>query len=157
MSDDAVGKRGLLTNDRVAAFVLALFALFVAVESRRYPFGTLEEPGPAYLPFVLAVALLVFSVIVLVRGGRAARFSPAAFGGGGKAFAILAGMAFAAAAIESLGYRVSVAILLVYLLGVVERQPPAAVVAIAAGFALASFHLFAVLLKVPLPLGMGGF
>jgi hypothetical protein len=157
MPDDAVGKGGLLTNDRVAAFVLALFALVVALESRRYPFGTVAEPGPAYLPFALAVALLVFSVTVMVNGGRAARFSPGAFGGGGKAFAILAGMAFATAALESLGYRVTVAILLVYLLGVVERKPPAVVVSIAAGFALGSFHLFAGLLKVPLPLGIGGF
>jgi len=68
----------------------------------------------------------------------------------------LAGSAFAAFALERLGYRLTVIVLLAFLLGVMERKRPAVVVAVALGLSLGSFFLFSNLLKVPLPRGPWG-
>ena len=142
-----------MSNDRIAGGALLALAVLVALQSRSYPFGTLAEPGPGYLPFLLALFLAAFSVLVMVRGGHSKLFSRAQFPDGGKALAILAGLAFCALAIETLGYRLTITALLVYYLGVVERKHPAIVAAVALGMALGSFYLFNTLLRVPLPVG----
>jgi len=75
----------------------------------------------------------------------------------GHAGKILLACSFAALALERIGYRLTVIILLVFLLGVIERQRPVIVTAVALGFSLGTFFLFADLLKVPLPRGPWGF
>ena len=145
-----------MSNDRVAGIVLALFGVAVAFESRSYPLGSLQDPGPGYLPLALSLMLAAFGALVAVHDGDGAPFGLARFAGAGKVFAILAGLAFATLAIESLGYRITILALLVYLLGVVERKHPAIVAGVSLLMAFGSYHLFAVLLRVPLPVGPGG-
>lgn len=70
--------------------------------------------------------------------------------------AVLAACAFAAAALERLGYRITIAVTLVFLLGVIERNRPVVVVALAAGVPLVSYWVFR-RLGVILPDGVLGF
>src|SRR5262245_66370818 len=72
--------------DQIAGGAIAAFGLYVAWASREYPFGTLAEPGPGYLPFVLALTLAAFGAVLALRGRvvrveRAVRFDdlPQAF------------------------------------------------------------------------------
>ncbi len=149
----------MLTTDRVAGGVLVLVGLFVMEESwrLRLPLGSLHNPGPAYLPVVLALLVLVFGAAVFVMGARAARLGGVGWGEWRHAVAIFGACAFAALALERLGYRLTVAVLLVFLIGVVERKGPVLTVAVALGLALGSFYLFNTLLLVPLPRGPFGF
>ena len=61
------------------------------------------------------------------------------------------------ALMERLGYRLTVLLLLAFILGVVERKRPTLVAAMALGLSLGTFFLFGSLLKVPLPRGPLGF
>lgn len=109
------------------------------------------------MPMLLAIALGGFSLIVVLRAGSSLSFHSLRWPEAGHAVKILLAGAFAAFALERIGYRLTVIILLIFLLGVMERQRPVAVAAVALGFSLGTFFLFSDLLKVPLPRGPWGF
>jgi len=132
---------------------LAVIAVFVLVESRKLPLGSLRNPGPAYLPVLLALLLLVFAIAVLAGGARAPRVSQLGWSEWRTAVAILFVCAFDALALERLGYRVSIAASLLFLIGVVERKSVVLTILVAVGLAAGSFYLFETLLRVPLPRG----
>ena len=145
------------SNDQVAGFILTAVGLIVAWESRNYPFGTLADPGPGYLPFMLGLVLAAFGMLVVLTGRRARTFGFGQFGDAGKTFAVLAGLGFAALALERLGYPLTIIIMLVYYLGVIERRHWLPTVLLSLGMAYGSYGLFAKLLQVQLPRGPLGF
>ena len=146
----------MLTTDRVAGAALALLALFVVWESRRLPFGSLRNPGPAFVPVALAAVLLLLGVLLVVFSGRAPALSTLAWTEGRHAIAIFVVCAFAALALERLGFRATVALSLVFLLGAVERRDPIFTVLFSVGLAAGTFLLFDTILRVPLPRGPFG-
>lgn len=146
----------MLTTDRVAGSGLALLALFVLWESRRLPLGTWRTPGPAYMPVLLALLLLVAGCLIAVMGVRAARLAAVGWEEGRHAVVILGAGAFAALALERLGYRATVLIVVGFLVTVVERKGLVLATALALGLAFGSFYLFSTVLRVPLPRGPFG-
>ena len=152
----ATGHGTGLRNDQVSGLALLALALFAAWENRAYPLGTLVEPGPGYLPLILAVFLGVTGLVIALAGGRSQRFGETRWPELTRAIVILVACGFAAIALERLGYRLTMAARLVFFLGVVERRKPAAVAAVAIGFSAISYLVFATWLRVPLPLGPGG-
>lgn len=146
----------MLTTDRVAGGALALIALVVFWESGKLPLGSFRTPGPAYMPIVLAAILLVFGTCLVVTGGRARAFRGVGWREWRHAVAIFAVCAFAALALERLGYRTTVTVALAFLLGVVERKGIVFAVVFSLALALGSFLLFDTLLRVPLPRGPFG-
>jgi hypothetical protein len=146
----------MLTTDRVAGAALVLLALVVLLESRRLPLGSLRSPGPAYLPVVLAVVLLGFGALLVLMAGKAPPLASVGFTEWRHAAAILLVCVFAALALERLGFRVTIALSLAFLLGVVERKGFALTAAVSLAFAAGAFFLFDTLLRVPLPRGPFG-
>jgi hypothetical protein len=126
------------------------------VESRRLPLGSLRNPGPAYAPVVLALVLLGFGTLVFLAGGKAPRLAAVGWSEWRHAVAIFLVCAFAALALERLGFRLTIALSLAFLLGVVERKGVAVTAAVSIVFAAAAFFLFDTLLRVPLPRGPFG-
>jgi hypothetical protein len=146
-----------VTIDRVGGGALAAVALAWLWEARKLPMGSLQNPGPAYTPVLLALLLLGFAALVIAMGGRAEPFSAVGWTEWRHAVAILAVLAFMAFALERLGYRLTVMLGLVVLLLGLERRRVLTAAVFAVAFALASFHLFAVVLRVPLPRSPWGF
>ena len=126
----------MLTTDRVAGGALVLVGAFALWQSLALPLGTLRQPGPAYVPAVLAVLLMLFGAAVGVLGAASGRFADVTWHEWRHALAIFGACAFSAWAIERLGYRLTAVL----------------VVAIAGG----SFYLFNTVLRVPLPRGPFG-
>jgi len=147
----------MLTTDRVAGAALCVLGLLVIVESRALPLGTLHNPGPAYMPVVLASLLMLFSVGLLVFGGGARRLAAVGWAEWRHAAAIFAVCAFAALALERVGYRLTIAAALAFLLGAVERKGLVFTAVFALGLALGTFFVFDTLLRVQLPRGPQGF
>jgi hypothetical protein len=143
----------MATIDRVAGAALVVLALVTLVLSRSLPLGTLRNPGPAYMPVVLALILLVFGALLVLLGRRSPPWASVAWWEWRHAVAILGACVFAALALERLGYRLTVATMLAFLLGVVERKSALLTVTFAIAVALATFFLFGTLLRVPLPRG----
>jgi len=145
-----------LHDDQLTGAALAIVGALVAWQSWQYPIGSLADPGPGYLPFALGIALAGFGAVVAAAGGRSPAFRWRHFGDGLKGLAILAGLGFAALALERLGYRITIAVLLLYYLGVVERRPWITTLVLTVVVSLGSHYVFARLLRVPLPIGIFG-
>ena len=145
-----------LTTDRVAGGALVLLSLVVLWESRRLPLGSLRNPGPAYMPIVLAVVLLGFGALLVALAGKAPALSSVGWTEWRHAVAIFVVCAFAALALERLGFRATIALSLAFLLRGVERKGSVFTAVLAIAFAVATFFLFDTLLRVPLPRGPFG-
>jgi putative tricarboxylic transport membrane protein len=146
-----------MTIDRVGGVVLAAIAIFWLWESRKLPLGSLQNPGPAYMPMVLALLVLGFAILIVAFGARAPRVAAVGWSEWRHAVAILGTCVFMALALERLGYRITIFAALALLLGVLERRSPVTALVFAAMFSAASFYLFAVILRVPLPRSPWGF
>lgn len=145
-----------LRSDQVSGLVLLLIALFVGWQNSRYPIGTLQEPGPGYVPYMLAIFLGVTALLIVVRGTRAQPLRDLEWPEAPRAIVILVACGVAAYALERLGYRLTVFALLVFFLGALERRHWLGVLAVAGGFALLSHALFDTVLRVQLPRGPWG-
>jgi hypothetical protein len=105
------------------------------------------------MPVVLALILLVFGALLVLLGRLSPPWASVAWPEWRHAVAILGACVFAALALERLGYRLTVAVMLAFLLGVVERKSLVLTATFAIAVALATFFLFGTLLRVPLPRG----
>lgn len=146
----------MLTTDRIAGAALVLIGLVAVWQSRSLPFGSLHRPGPAYVPVVLAVLLIAFGIAVAAMGGGSRRLAAVGWEEWRHAVAIFATCAFAAVGLDRLGYRLTMSVVMAFLLVVLERKNVVVAVAVALTIGLGSFYLFDTVLRVPLPRGPGG-
>jgi hypothetical protein len=137
--------------------MLVALALYVGWENRAYPIGTLQEPGPGYLPLLLVVFLGAVGLLVALWGIRSAPLASMKWTEATRALLILGACAAGTFALERFGYRLTVIVLLVFFLGVIERKRPVPVALVALGFSFASFYVVGDLLHVPLPRSPWGF
>jgi putative tricarboxylic transport membrane protein len=144
------GPRGL-SSDQFSGLVLVALALYVGWQNRVYPVGTLSEPGPGYLPLLLAVFLGVMGLLIALWGGRSAPLAAMSWTEAPRAVSILVACGVATLVLERIGYRLTVIVLLLLLLLVLERKRPLPAVLVALGFSFASFYIVGDLLRVPLP------
>jgi len=143
-----------MTVDRVAGVALVLIGLATLWESRAFPLGSLHRPGPAYMPVVLALLLIVFGVAVFVMGRGARTLREVGCPEWRHAVAIFAACAFAAWGLERLGYRITMAVVVGLLLLGLERKGWVLGLGLTLVMAWGSFYLFDTLLRVPLPRGI---
>jgi putative tricarboxylic transport membrane protein len=149
--------RGGLRSDQLSGLMLLALALYVGWANRAYPVGTLQEPGPGYLPLVLAVFLGALGLLTALFGFRSAPLAAMRWTESKRAVLIVIACAVATFALERIGYRITVVALLVFFLGVVERKRPVRVALVALGFSFASYYVIGDLLHVPLPRSPWGF
>lgn len=143
----------MLTTDRVAGAGLVVVALVFLWESRRLPLGSLRNPGPAFVPVALALTLAGFGALLIVLAGNARALSSVGWEEWPHAAAILGVCIFAALTLERLGFRVTIAVALAFLLRVVERRGSIFSAVLSIAVAAGAFLLFDTLLRVPLPRG----
>jgi len=145
-----------VTVDRVAGVALILIGLVTMWESRVFPLGSLHRPGSAYMPVVLAALLIIFGAAVFAMDARVRRLAEVGWPEWRHALAIFGACAFAAWGLERLGYRLTMAVVVAFLLLVVERKGWALGLALTVVMAWGSFFVFDTLLRVPLPRGLFG-
>ena len=153
LPSDSAAKWSLrrLSSDRFSGVLLLLLALYVTWENRAYPIGTLQEPGPGYVPLLLAILLGVLGLMIAIWGGRSEALLAIRWPEATRALVILLACGVGAFALERIGYRLTVIALLIFFLGVVERRRPWMVVLVSIGFGFISYYVVGNLLHVPLP------
>src|SRR5262249_60888624 len=145
-----------MTTDRVAGAALVLIGLVTIWQSRAFPLGSLHRPGPAYMPVLLAVLLIVFGAAVAIFGAGARPLAAVGWSEWRHAGGIFGACAFAAWGLDRLGYRLTMAIVLAFLIVGLERRGVLAGLALTVAMAWGSFYLLDPLLHVPLPRGPFG-
>ena len=152
---DANTERGLRT-DHVTGIAFVVLALLIGWENRVYPLGSLSDPGPGYLPLMLAAGLGVLGVLIALRAKSSALFDTLNWTEARRGTVMLVACGLAVFVLERIGYRLTMIVLLWFMLGVVERKRLLPTLSVACGFAFISYYLFATLLKVQLPTGLWG-
>jgi putative tricarboxylic transport membrane protein len=146
-----------MTIDRVSGAFLVLVGMFVVWERRVLPLGSTSHPGPGYFPLLLAILLIILGAILIVRGKDAKKIRSVSWPEAPHAIAILGCCLFVSLFMETIGYRLTLLLVLGFLFGVMERIKPWLTLVLTFGFSLGTFWLFDSLLRVPLPRGGWGF
>jgi putative tricarboxylic transport membrane protein len=155
-AEDATRKLGL-RSDQFSGLLLLALALYMGWENRAYPVGTLQEPGPGYMPLLLVIFLGAIGLLIALWGSKSAPLASVRWTETTRAIVILVACAVGAFALERIGYRLTVIALLIFFLGVIERRGPLPVALVALGFGFASDYIVGDLLHVPLPRSPWGF
>jgi hypothetical protein len=145
-----------MTTDRLAGAALVLIGVLAIWESRAFPLGSLQRPGPAFMPVLLAGLLVLFGLAVAAMGADARRLLDVGWPEWRHAAAIFGCCAFAAWGLHRLGYRLTMAVVLAVLFLALERHGIVTSLVLTVGMTWGSFYLFDTLLKVPLPRGPFG-
>lgn len=143
-----------------ACFFL-IFAFFI-YRSLHLPLRDTLGPGPGFFPLCLAVfgSLLVVTLVLEVSASGSAAFAePIMFPRGlalARIVAVIAGLAIAAAFLETAGFRLVAFAFCAALLPALGARNPIVIAIFAALGSFGVFHVFYHWLKVPLPIGTFG-
>jgi hypothetical protein len=144
-------------NRRIAGAGLVLIAAIECWQAHGLRFGSFSDPGPAYWPTVLATALAAVGAATLVFGDDAAEPTDGEWAGLRKALAVVVCIGFVFLAVHPLGYRATVAIVTIFLLGAVEGRHPAITLGAASLLAFGTESFFERTLHASLPKGFWDF
>jgi hypothetical protein len=148
-----------MSRERWGSLVWLLLGIVICWSSIRLKLGDFRNPGPGFLPFTTGVILVGLSFIVFLQSGRAGEKAVSkpflvdrqrAW----KAALTLVALLVYAVGMDYLGFLVSTTLFLAFLLWAVEPQRWYIVIFGSLLAAAASFTLFEILLKSPLPKGI---
>jgi len=145
-----------LRADHVAGGAAIAAALAVLAVSGDLPFGTLAFPGAGMMPKLVCALMILFGAMLLLRGGASAPFSEIAWGDLTHAVRVLAITAAAVALYTTLGFIVTMTLMLFALIAFEGRNLIAAAV-YSLGISVVTYALFTIVLKSPLEQGILGF
>jgi putative tricarboxylic transport membrane protein len=146
-----------LRTDHVAGGFFVAFGVLVFALSGDLPFGTLSFPGAGMMPKLVTALLVIFGLILILRGGESAPLSTVSWSDLPHAVRVVAITAAAVALYQTLGFLITMALLLFTLTFGTERRHWAAALAFSVGVVLLTYVLFGVVLKTPLEHGLLGF
>jgi putative tricarboxylic transport membrane protein len=148
--------------DRISSVFWLLFAIFVGIESKRLGLGTLHEPGPGFLFFGASIALGIMSLVILIRAWMSKKTEGtkiSIFGGENipKILLVLISLFLYAFFMETLGFIVVTLLLLIFLLGIIEKKKFGYTIFVSAGVTAIAYLIFEIWLRSQLPRGLLGF
>jgi hypothetical protein len=146
-----------LRADHAAGGVFIVFGLVVVAMSGDLPFGTLSFPGAGMMPKLVAGAMVFFGLMLIVRAGESVPLASISRGDLWHAARVTAITAGAIALYQTLGFIVTMTLLLFTLVFGAERRNPLYAGAFSVGVVLLTYFLFTVALKTPLDRGIFGF
>jgi hypothetical protein len=150
-SDGRADRRTVLRRDHLTGgvFIAAGVALFAM--SGDLPFGTLASPGAGMLPKLVLVMLIGFGALLAARAGESPPLAEIRWNDLGHAATVVVVTAVATSLYTVIGFVPTVAGMLFVLIYLVERRSPWRAAAVSIGITGASYLLFSILLKSPLP------
>jgi hypothetical protein len=149
--DERSGQRAVIRRDHVAGGVFIAAALLVFALSGDLPFGTLASPGAGMMPKLVLGLLIAFGSILVARAGESPPLATINWGDFRHAATVVAVTAIATALYTTIGFILSVTLLLFVLLYFIERRSLWRTLAVSLGVTIGSYLLFSTLLKSPLP------
>jgi putative tricarboxylic transport membrane protein len=143
-----------------ANLVWTALGLYVAVAARDLGTGSVGEPGPGLLAFLLGLAMAGIGAVGVVRGGFQLAGQPGSAAGAPSSWLRTAGLAVALllyiAALEPVGFLIATAAFLVTLFLAFRALPALKAVAVSTVLTGVSYALFKLALGIQLPAGLLG-
>ena len=146
-----------LRADHVTGAAFVAFCALVIALSGDLPFGQLSMPGAGFLPMILAVLLILFGALLILRAGESRPFAKVGWSDAPHAAMVVGISAAAIAAFLWLGFFVTNVLLIFALLFVIERRNPLRAGLYSLVVVGTTYVLFVYVLKSPLEAGVLGF
>jgi hypothetical protein len=157
--------KGVKQRDIIMGAVWVLLGITIAVWSATFPFGGLKAPGPALLPLVCGLVLILLGVILLIQTraqkvpssvDSSARLFPD--GAAGRRVGLTLAVILASAILlQPVGFGLTAFFLLLFLMRAIEQQRWRVVLFYAFVSSAGVLIVFKILLKTQLPEGFLGF
>jgi len=146
-----------LRGDHIAGGFFVVFGLGVIALSGDLPIGTLSFPGAGMMPKLVALLLVVFGLLLIMRARESAPLASIGWTDLPHALRVVVIAAIAIALYQTLGFVITMALLLFALIYGAERQNPIYALAFSLGVVGLTYLLFEIALKTPLEHGTIGF
>ena len=146
----------IVRTDHVAGAAAIILGLLVLALSGDLPLGSLSFPGAGMWPKLICVLMIVLGILLLARAGASSPVAEIDWRNLRHAAIVTAATAAAIALYPTLGFILSIGLLLAGLT-LLERGNPLFAVIYGAGISVAVYALFTILLKSPLERGLIGF
>jgi hypothetical protein len=144
-------RRMILRRDHVAGGAFIAAGALVFALSGDLPFGTLASPGAGMMPKLVLGLMMAFGAIILLRAGESPPLAEITWGDFRHAATVVVVSAVAITLYTTVGFVLSVTLLLFVLLYLIERRNLWSALAVSIGVTVGSYFLFGTLLKSPLP------
>ena len=151
------GESVILHTDHIAGGAFVAFGLVVLASSGDLPVGTLSFPGAGMMPKLVAGLLVAFGLLIVLRAGESAPLATVRWEDLPHAARVVAVTAAAVALYQTLGFLLTMALLLFALTFGAERRHPLAAAAFSIGVVALTYLLFVAALKTSLEPGILGF
>ena len=145
------GQRAIIRRDHIAGGVFIVAGLLVFALSGDLPFGTLASPGAGMMPKLVLGLLIAFGAILVARAGESPPSATIDWSDFRHAATVVVVTAIAIALYTTIGFVLSVSLLLFVLLYFIERRSLFGTLAVSIGITVGCYFLFGTLLKSPLP------
>lgn len=142
-----------------SGLALAALGIYIMVEALQWEYLTPEGPGPGFFPLWYGIALLALSAVLVVSelARRAARGAAIDWKPVGRALSTWLALAASVALLKPLGFVISFALLIYFIVAFMYRRPQKIALLVAAASAAGFFLVFQLALGVALPAGALGF
>jgi hypothetical protein len=144
----------ILRRDHVAGGAFVVAGVLVLAVSHDLPFGTLASPGAGMLPMLVIGLMTLFGLILFVRAAESPPMAGISWSDLPHALKVVGVTAAAAALYTTLGFILTMMLLLFCLLYLIERRSLWAALAFSIPIPIATYFLFDYLLKTPLDRGL---
>jgi hypothetical protein len=142
-----------LRSDHVAGVAFIVFGLLVFAVSGDLPFGSITAPGAGMMPKLMAGLMIVFAVATIVGAKDSAPFADIDWSDRWHAILLVGITAVAVSLYQTLGFLITISLLVFKLVVVVERRPLLNAALYSVGLTLFAYWLFGKALKAPLARG----
>jgi hypothetical protein len=143
-----------LRADHIAGGAFIALGIVVFAIGWDLPFGRISAPGAGMLPKLMAGLMILFAIGIMVTGSTADKWSDIRWDDKWHA-ALLVGITGAAVALyTTLGFLLTMSLLVFTLLVVVERRNILIAAIYAVALTLFAYWLFGIALKAPLERGL---
>jgi hypothetical protein len=146
-----------LRSDHVAGAAFIVFGVIAFALSGDLPFGSLSAPGAGMMPKLLIGLMIAFGVALMTGAAASQPFADIDWSDRGHALMVVVISGFAIASYQTLGFLITMSLLVFVLLVVIERQPVHYAAMYAIVLTLLAYGLFGKALKSPLERGILGF
>jgi cellulose synthase/poly-beta-1,6-N-acetylglucosamine synthase-like glycosyltransferase len=149
----------LITSEKISSLLFVLFGVFLIFESKKYSMGTIDNPGPGFLPMLLGIAIALMSIALSIRVWSQAKAKDASASWPERGALVKISLVFIVlilftALLEITGYMINSFVLFLILLRPVGKQKWVTTLFISVGATVGSYLLFDWWLMLPLPRGI---
>ena len=146
-----------LRSDHIAGAAFIVFGIVVFALSGDLPFGSLSAPGAGMMPKLVTGLMMAFGLALIVSRGESKPLAEIEWSDGKHAAMVVLIAGVAIASYQTLGFLLTMSLLVFVLLVAIERRPLHHAAAYAIALTGIAWWVFGTALKSPLETGVLGF